>query len=378
MTTLYLCFISLAAFVVSFVLNKILLKFSSNLGVRNNQISILRWSEQSKPSVGGISFFIVFLIVTLFYSIAVPGVQDDTLKIMGIVLSLFLAFIMGLSDDAYNTTPILKFLVQLLCGILLVITDTYIQVFHYEYLNYVLTVFWVIGLMNSINMLDNMDGITTITSIIILFSCVLFDALFLSNTGYFPLLLLSTISSLLAFLYFNWNPSKMFMGDTGSQFLGVLLAVAGIEYVWNLPLNYAQNDFFFTFTFVFLVFLVPITDTTAVSINRLLRGQSPFVGGRDHTTHFLSYLGLTDAQVAIVIASIGLVASISAYALITIPSTFIVYGITVLNILISIALYMITKTVKLPKNTTINQSVKSERVNPLINNTTNTNRVNEV
>jgi UDP-GlcNAc:undecaprenyl-phosphate GlcNAc-1-phosphate transferase len=114
------------------------------------------------------------------------------------------------------------------------------------------------------------------------------------------MILLGVMAALLAFLYFNWHPSKMYMGDTGSQFLGVFLAAIGIRYLWNadLPtgdLISAKNLFL-----PIIVFIMPIIDTTTVVINRLGRGQSPFVGGKDHTTHALAYLGLTDGQVALV------------------------------------------------------------------------------
>jgi UDP-GlcNAc:undecaprenyl-phosphate GlcNAc-1-phosphate transferase len=92
----------------------------------------------------------------------------------------------------------------------------------------------------------------------------------------------------------------MYMGDTGSQFLGVFLAAIGIKYLWNAEppsgdLISARN-----LLLPMIVFIMPIIDTTTVVINRLGRGKSPFVGGKDHTTHALAYLGLTDRQVALV------------------------------------------------------------------------------
>ena len=90
------------------------------------------------------------------------------------------------------------------------------------------------------------------------------------------------------------------MGDTGSQFLGVFLAAVGIKYLWNAEppsgdLISARN-----LLLPLIVFLMPIIDTTTVVINRLMKGQSPFIGGKDHTTHALAYLGLSDRQVAMV------------------------------------------------------------------------------
>jgi UDP-GlcNAc:undecaprenyl-phosphate GlcNAc-1-phosphate transferase len=102
------------------------------------------------------------------------------------------------------------------------------------------------------------------------------------------------------------------MGDTGSQFLGSFLAVVGIEYCWNSSslINnswYCVNPILMGFTVVSLVYILPLTDTITVTINRIKRGQSPFVGGKDHTTHHLFFKGITEKRIAILFFAIGLV-----------------------------------------------------------------------
>jgi UDP-GlcNAc:undecaprenyl-phosphate GlcNAc-1-phosphate transferase len=118
------------------------------------------------------------------------------------------------------------------------------------------------------------------------------------------ILLIGVLSSLIGFLFFNWHPSKIFMGDTGSQFLGLFLAAMGILYFWNTPDVHGQliqsKQFFVTI----LTFAVPIIDTTAVVINRIRRGKSPFVGGKDHTTHCFFFMGLTEKRIAILYTGI--------------------------------------------------------------------------
>ena len=195
----------------------------------------------------------------------------------------------------------------MLCGIFLVGTDTIIPATGIYAIDVTLTLLWVIGIMNSINMLDNMDAITTTVSISIILSALgvmLFHNEY--DTVYF-MILLGVAAALISFLYFNWNPSKMYMGDTGSQFLGVFLAAIGIRYLWNAnPPNGAlisERNLLLPL----IVFLMPIIDTTTVVINRIRSGKSPFVGGKDHTTHALAYLGLTDRQVALVFWALTLV-----------------------------------------------------------------------
>ncbi|MCW3083734.1 MAG: hypothetical protein JWP12_1100 [Bacteroidetes bacterium] len=294
--------------ILSFLINGLFLKFATTLGIRNANETVIRWSPQAKPSLGGISFYIIFLLSIASYPIFFE--QSKVLfskPLLGILAACTLAFLMGLSDDAYNTKPLLKLIIQICCGLILISTGTYISIFSNIYINYGLTLFWVIGLMNSINMLDNMDGITTLVSITIIMSALFI--LYLNHDDYsiHILLLLGVLAALLGFLFFNWHPSKMFMGDTGSQFLGLFLAAMGIVYFWNTPDVHGQliqsKQFFVTI----LTFAIPIIDTTSVTINRLLKGKSPFVGGKDHTTHSLFFMGLTEKRIAILYVGICLV-----------------------------------------------------------------------
>src|SRR5690606_3614244 len=101
-------------------------------------------------------------------------------------------------------------------------------------------------------------------------------------------------------------PSKMFMGDTGSQFLGLFLSVMGIDNCWNNPTSVLVGGFpVANPVIVLLVFLLPLTDTFSVVVNRVAAGRSPFVGGKDHTTHHLFFRGLTEKRIALLFAAIG-------------------------------------------------------------------------
>lgn len=318
-TYLYIIYGSyfLSTVILSFLVNGLFLKFALSLGIRNASETTIRWSPQVKPALGGISFYLIFLLSIACYPIFFEPSQTLLNKqLLGILASSTLAFLMGLSDDAYNTKPVLKLTIQICCGLILISTDTYISIFSNDYFNYSLTLFWVVSLMNSINMLDNMDGITTIVSITILISALFI--LFLNNDGYsiHIILLLGVLAALIGFLFFNWHPAKMFMGDTGSQFLGLFLAAMGIIYLWNTPDVHGQliqsKQFFVTI----LAFAIPIIDTTTVTVNRLLKGKSPFIGGKDHTTHSLFYMGLTEKRIAILYAGICFVSMFFIYLII--------------------------------------------------------------
>lgn len=335
----------LGALFFSILINNILLRFVKTLGIRNEGETTIRWSDQVKPALGGLTFYIVFLLSIVLHSFifSYSGSNID-FKFTGIVGAVSLGFLMGLSDDAYNTRPVLKFLTQILCGVILIYSGTYINIFESNILNYTLTIIWVVGLMNSINMLDNMDGITTIVSIVISFT-ILFLMLINNETNSVGMtIVIGLLASLLGFLYFNWNPSKMYMGDTGSQFLGVLLAALSVNYLWN-PVTTEELSISRQLLIPLLSFIIPIVDTTTVVIKRISKGNSPFVGGKDHTTHHLSYLGLSEKQVAAVIALISIVSSaIVIYVISSIKVwshwytvIFIIYFLIIFGILFTIA-----------------------------------------
>ncbi|HWY37266.1 MAG TPA: MraY family glycosyltransferase, partial [Bacteroidia bacterium] len=319
-------------------INGLFLNFSQNLGIRRNQGVQIRWSASAKPALGGISFYMIFLISFIFLELLSEGTHSylASKKIVGLLFSLTLAFLMGLADDAFDTKPLIKFMVQCFCGIILISTGTKINTFESEFLNYSLTLLWVVGIMNSINMIDNMDGISTIVSIAICIFTLYVNMYLKMATSPVSLITLTIIGTLCGFLIYNWHPSKIFMGDTGSQFLGIFLAFCGIESCWNIPVVTGVNNLpvmhpVYNLMIVSLVFVMPVTDTIIVVTNRMLKGTSPFVGGRDHTTHFLFYNGITEKRIALLFLLINTFGGLLAFTLIAQPEfsveTSLLYGI---------------------------------------------------
>lgn len=279
-----------------------LLKWELNLPQKKNNTGE-RFASQTKPIIGGTIFFISILIAYIYCTI--KGISDGTLPSYTLLICCILAFAMGYIDDVKNFSPLFKLVFQILCAVIFIVNDTHIKTSDNIFLNYSLTIFWVVGLMNSINMLDNMDGITASISTII------FIGLATLSDGFNTEIILAVTASLIAFLIWNWHPAKMYMGDNGSQLLGVLLAYFSITYVWNsndtiLGFNYSQ------LIFICLMFIMPLIDTTTVAINRFLGGRSPFVGDRYHTTHCLVYIGLTIPQTVILLDCINAIGCAAA------------------------------------------------------------------
>lgn len=341
--------IFLGSLTFSVLINRIFLRFSKNLGIRNLDEKIIRWNPTNKPSFGGISFFIVFLMTLSFFQIAFPKFNSPfNLELIGIVVAASVGFLVGLADDAFNTNPTLKLIAQSICALILIGSGNSIQVFDIGWLNYFFTFLWVVGLMNSINMLDNMDAVTTIASLFALL-CILVALIYTqSSEQVYFIIIIGLVGALLGFLFFNWHPSKMYMGDTGSQFLGIILAALSIKFLWNFqeePSETITNTISKQFILPLLAFLIPICDTTTVTINRITKGQSPFVGGKDHTTHHLSYLGFSEQSVGLIIGGIGLFSTVMLIIAISIfPWSYmftIIYA--VYAIVVFLSLFLITK-----------------------------------
>lgn len=332
------------SFIFSVLINSILLKFAQTLGVRGKQVDQIRWNPSIKPSLGGISFFVVFLLSYIFLNLLETLDTAYRIRLAGLLTVCTMAFLMGLADDAFNTQPLLKLLTQITCALVLLFTGTYIKIFENEFLNYTITIIWIVGIMNSVNMLDNMDGITTIISIAACVFIILINISLNQPLHPFSILSIGIIAALVGFLIYNFHPSKMFMGDTGSQFLGAFLGSVSIHFCWNIyPQNLIEtHDYLYHFVIVALVFLLPLVDTTTVVVNRSLRGQSPFIGGKDHTTHHLFFRGLNEKRIAILYLFLGFVGIILAYNLV-LTYTASLFNISVIYIiLVFITLYVNT------------------------------------
>ena len=296
--------------VTSLIVNKLLLSFSKSLGIRNKNDVTIRWSNESKPSLGGISMFVTFIFAVFFFAAVYPdvGLFEDN-KFLGLLAASSLAFMIGMADDAYNTKPLLKLIGQITCGLILVFSGTVIDLFHYTSIDAVFTVLWVVVLMNSLNMLDNMDGITGTVSLFILIttgtSYLVLNGMELTN---WIVILVAEIGAIIGFLRYNIHPSKMFMGDTGSQFIALFVAYFTIDGLWNVAASF-EIPSWSSFLLILVAFTPAAVDTLTVVINRLKKGQSPMVGGKDHTTHHLVYKGLNDFQVWKVFLLISIISS---------------------------------------------------------------------
>lgn len=315
MITLMVSFTLLVCIAVSFLVNKYFLNNASSFG-ENKGGTQIRWAIATKPPVGGMSFYATFIIliaVIILLSLFDFTTWSSNKFLLGLLIPMTIGFFAGLVDDSYNTSPWIKFAGQFLCGHFFIMSGNYIHICESDWSNYWFTIIWVVGMMNSINMLDNMDGIVTSVSIITL-GIALMIIIQSRNIILTDVILITGImGALVGFLFYNWNPAKIYMGDTGSQFLGAFLAWVSIQYFWSFRDALEGGFQIRQFLVPALAFIIPLIDTTTVTFRRLARSVSPFVGGSDHTTHHLAYLGISDKNVVRIMVGISLSAVFVIY-----------------------------------------------------------------
>ncbi len=245
--------------------------------------------------LGGVA---IFVATTATYLLFVPS-TNESLVVMGGAAFLFLV---GLVDDIYSIRPYQKLIGQLIGAGIIVLSGLKLPLTGYEIVDIWLTVFWIIGITNAINLLDNMDGLAAGVSAIAAFSLALN---FTSNGLTNELLLTSVlIGSLLGFLVFNFNPASIFMGDCGSMFIGFLLAS-------SVLLNQSggrSRSIAAILAVPVLILFVPIFDTTFVTVLRKLWGRKASQGGRDHTSHRLVALGLSERTAVLMLYGFAAIA----------------------------------------------------------------------
>ncbi len=238
------------------------------------------------PMLGGIAIYVGFVAALLFF-----GDREYVRELVGILLGATLVSLFGLSDDRWGLPASVKAGGQLLAGILLLLGGTQVHLFAHEWLNWGLTLVWVVGITNALNFLDNMDGLSGGVAATAAAFFMLLAAMNEPRQVLVGSMAAALLGACLGFLRYNFNPASIFMGDTGSLFLGFMLAALAIK------LRFPGNTSLVTWMVPICVLGVPIFDTALVSVSRLRRRVNPFTtAGKDHLSHRLVALGASKRE----------------------------------------------------------------------------------
>src|SRR5713101_7276280 len=272
----------LVSFLLALVLTPLVRSWARRTGLVARP-KIDRWHKKATATVGGVA---IWLTVISAYLTLIPHTSYGWV-IVG--ASTFL-FLVGLVDDLIHIKPYQKLIGQVMGAALVVYYGLALPWTRSLSINMVITIFWLIGITNAVNLLDNMDGLAAgIASIASVFLTVSFIA-----GGQPTEALMSSVlaAALLGFLIYNSNPATIFMGDCGSMFIGFLLASAALVNVSGGR----SRTFVPVLAVPILVLFIPIFDTTFVTILRKLSGRAASQGGRDHTSHRLVALGMSERR----------------------------------------------------------------------------------
>lgn len=251
-----------------------------------------RWHRRQVAMLGGVAMAGAILAGALLAPVRDSGVWI----LLGGALTLGGV---GLADDLAPLKPQTKLIAQILVAAAIASFGLALNLTGYPLLNVLVTIFWIVGVTNALNLLDNMDGLAAgIASIAVGFRLVFFLMDGNVDGAIFAAIVLGAI---LGFLVFNFNPASIFMGDTGSLFLGVL--VSGLNLVGGLPYSRGLVSVLLV---PVLLLLVPIFDTAFVTIARIVAGRPVSVGGRDHTSHRLVALGLSERTAVLLLYALAL------------------------------------------------------------------------
>jgi UDP-GlcNAc:undecaprenyl-phosphate/decaprenyl-phosphate GlcNAc-1-phosphate transferase len=255
----------------------ILRRFALRFGI-TDQPNQRKLHTRPVPLLGGAAIYLSFVVVLLLY-----GDRSYVNEVVGIFVGASLISVMGIVDDQWGLGSYVKLLGQLLAASILIVSSVQVQLFAVSWLNIAVTLLWIIGITNALNLLDNMDGLAGGVAMI---AAAYFTLLAAMSGQYLVGALAAALAGACAgFLLYNWNPAHIFMGDTGSLFLGFLLAAVGIK------LRFPSNSVMITWMIPVLVLGVPIFDTTLVFVSRLRRGKNPLTTpGKDHLSHRFAHL----------------------------------------------------------------------------------------
>ncbi len=322
------------------------------------------------PRVGGIAIIISFFIsIALGYVLFRPQLTESMTYLAGLCISIVIISITGIWDDLWTLNARKKLIGQITSALILIPFGFVIRSLNLPFVGTIsigwqigipLTVFWVVGIMNTINFIDGIDGLAAGVAVTI--ATALFIVSVINHQILMAVICLIVAGSALGFLRYNFHPASIFMGDCGAMFIGLALAAVSIKIVFQSPSTTVSS-------FVpVLIFGLPIADTTWAIIRRLKKWESPFHADSFHTHHRLIALGFTQKRVAIILYIASLVC-VSAGLIIALTDNGTLAVILTASILVAILIsIMILNRISPP----IGASERSKRADTsLINSVTN-------
>lgn len=281
------------------ILTPLVARFASENGLLDMPGDELQIHKKPIPLLGGVAIFISFIVAIISASL-IPDFKLVSLK--SVVIGGSIIFMVGLWDDIRGVSPYIRLFAQISSGLIIAISGSQMGVFNSGLLNFFLTIFFVAGACNSINLLDGMDGLASGVGIITGIGFLVLSILSGNAMGMiFSMILVGVLAG---FLLYNFHPARIFLGDSGSNFIGFCLAFLAIDFS-------NRNPGWEGLLIPVVLMTVPILDTALAITRRLLSRRSIFEGDRYHLYDWLMQKGLSQRRVALILYGIGLLFTIS-------------------------------------------------------------------
>jgi UDP-GlcNAc:undecaprenyl-phosphate GlcNAc-1-phosphate transferase len=275
-----------AAFVLSLGLTPVFRKIALKSQFLDTPSGQLKKHTAPIPYLGGLAIYFSFLLV-IFGSLSMVPPQESQ-PIYAILVGGTVVALMGLVDDLFSLSPASKFLFEIVAAVLLIVFGLKLEFLPgHPILTYALTIFWVLAVTNAVNIIDIMDGLAGGVAAIACLGFVLVP--FVDAHSYVPFIAAALGGSVLGFLPYNYQPARIYMGDSGALFLGFLLSAMAMGH------GYSQNNLVGLVAPLFIL-AVPLYDTALVMMIRFIRKRSMFRGSNDHLALRLRKLGFTVKQ----------------------------------------------------------------------------------
>lgn len=311
--TIFLILTFVVAFAFSFASTPVVYRLAYKVGAIDIPKDSRRMHKKPIPRLGG-------LAIIFGFTVSICCFAHFSRALIATLCGAIVIAVMGVIDDCKNLSAKRKFVVQVLAALIVIIggniritvltnpnifSDNPYIVLPY-WLSVITTVFWIVFITNAVNFIDGLDGLAAGVSAIMSVSLV-FIALRIQEYSS-AIIGLALMGACFGFLPFNFNPAKIFMGDTGSTFLGFILATLSIQGVFK---SYA----IITFAVPLLILGLPLFDALFAMLRRILKGQSPMVADRGHLHHRLIDMGFSQKQTVFILYAISAVLGITAVVL---------------------------------------------------------------
>ena len=273
-----------ASALVSVVLVSLSIRLAPRLGMVDGPDGGRKLQEHAVPKLGGIAVAATFTLSFLVLAL-IAGDPGAVGLAASVLLPALCVALIGFLDDIITLGAWIRLGALTLFAVVVWWTGTQVDVTHVGWLDFLITVVWIVGITNAVNLLDNSDGLAASTTLVASLGAGVIAAMY----GQFLVAGLSfaLAGAALGFLWHNWHPASVYLGDAGAYFLGFLLAIVTVR------LRPVSVELPWSALIPILLLLLPIADTTFVVVRRIAERRHPFTPGRDHLSHLLMDRGLS-------------------------------------------------------------------------------------